>query len=438
MNPLELLNLWSALSTDEIAARLADGQDVAAAGQLFGTEEAAALANAAPVRVVSADAAPRPAVVLIPGIMGSLLASLRGITTLLWLNPTLFLKGQASYLELDEAGQRDRHPAISAAATALDRLCYLKAALTLRREAELFEFPYDWRRSILYNADVLAQALERWAPAAGQRLTLVAHSMGGLVARACLARHPRTAQRRVRRVITLGTPYFGTVEAVENIALGNGLLNLAAQLNPLNDVERILLSLPSLYELLPAPPDLFPAAAAYPVNWDLYSETEWRRPGLRGKHLAAGERFHRLLAAADPQVETVQFAGCNVETIVALERSFTDDEQPVFAAVRQEEGPESGDGPVPLWSAVHPHVPTHFVEEQHRYLPGNAAVQADVLELIHDGAASLPTELPHKRRGLAPRDLSPADAGAAADDLRSRLARGAVTESDLAQLYFLR
>ncbi len=43
----------------------------------------------------------------------------------------------------------------------------------------------------------------------GERLDIVAHSMGGLVLRALLARHPDLG-RRLRRIVTLGTPHFGT------------------------------------------------------------------------------------------------------------------------------------------------------------------------------------------------------------------------------------
>ncbi|WEF35399.1 esterase/lipase family protein [Pseudoduganella chitinolytica] len=50
------------------------------------------------------------------------------------------------------------------------------------------------------------------------RVVIVAHSMGGLVTRAWLRRHGAAAEARVARVITLGTPHFGTALA----ALGIG------------------------------------------------------------------------------------------------------------------------------------------------------------------------------------------------------------------------
>lgn len=57
-------------------------------------------------------------------------------------------------------------------------------------------------------ADQLAALIERVAGAdgAGRPVDVVAHSMGGLVAARCMADHPG----RVRRLVTIGTPFHGT------------------------------------------------------------------------------------------------------------------------------------------------------------------------------------------------------------------------------------
>ena len=72
------------------------------------------------------------------------------------------------------------------------------------------------------NADIedfvpqVEQAVARLCARAGSdRVMLVAHSMGGLVARAWLRRH---GAQRVARIITLGTPHHGT--ALANLAAG--------------------------------------------------------------------------------------------------------------------------------------------------------------------------------------------------------------------------
>jgi hypothetical protein len=103
--------------------------------------------------------------------------------------------------------------------------------------ADLLLFPYDWRLSNAFNATRLARAIhEKWwrrlKPAdvgpttipADQRVTIVAHSMGGLLARFYIeaedanvgyivnkaeARAELAGHRYVRQLITVGTPHLG-------------------------------------------------------------------------------------------------------------------------------------------------------------------------------------------------------------------------------------
>jgi pimeloyl-ACP methyl ester carboxylesterase len=68
-------------------------------------------------------------------------------------------------------------------------------------------------------ADQVEAGVRRLLAATGApRAVIVAHSMGGLVARAWLRRHGAAAEARVARVVTVGTPHFGTALA----ALGIG------------------------------------------------------------------------------------------------------------------------------------------------------------------------------------------------------------------------
>lgn len=438
-NTNDLLTTWSTLALDEIAARLESGQDAAAAEQLFGAETAAELVATAPVPATRGPLGERERVVLLPGIMGSLLASIRGITTSLWINPTIFLEGHANYLELDETGATDANPAIEAVPVGIERLVYLKIALALRREAELYEFPYDWRRPIEYNAEALHRSLARWGQRdPGRQFTLVGHSMGGIVARAYLARHPDAARDRVKRVISLGTPYFGAANAIQNVVLGNDMLVLSEKLNAGNRANQLLMSLPSFYQLLPPPPDLFPAGRGYPANWDLYDPDAWRWQGLRPGFIRQAREFHRLLAGAGHPVETIQIAGCNLSTTVEIRREFDAHDRAKFDTVSREEGPDAGDGTVPLWSATLPGAQMYYVQEKHRDLPGNSQVIDAMLALLRGDAPQLAVAIPPRRPGIFSRDvLTPPDLDTEAAVLRERLRSGTATEEDLAKLFFL-
>ena len=361
MNTTELLRQWATLSLDEIEAQLATPAGARAARKLYGAKAVRAM-QAAPTR---GAIGPREPVVVLPGIMGSSLSSIRGITSLLWVNPTIFLTGKANLLDLDATGADDADPSVEVLPVGLEKVCYLKLSLILRKEASLYEFPYDWRRRIEYNADVLHGCLERWAGGdPSRKFTLVGHSMGGLVARAYLARYPRAAERRIKRVITLGTPYFGAAGAVENMLNGNDLMALARALNGGNVPQRLILSLPSVYQLLPAPPDLFPAGRTYPANWDLYRASEWRWPAIRQDYLDLAREFHASLHRNLPDVATVQIAGCNLPTITDVMRAFNAQEQPRYDIVNQDVGADGGDATVPLWSAVLPGATMYYINEK--------------------------------------------------------------------------
>ena len=434
-NVSTLLSQWSTLSLAEISARLQSGQDIAAAQQLFGAE---AVAEMIAPPTASRAVGPREAVVLLPGIMGSTLSSIRGVTSLVWLNPAIYLAGHASYLELGADGVSDASPMVEIVPVGIEKLVYLKIALVLRRECELYEFPYDWRRPIEYNADVLHTCLEKWAAGSDKRFTLIGHSMGGIVSRAYLVQHAAAAEQRLKRVISLGTPYYGAANAIENIVLGNEMLALAQKLNSRNQTKGLILNMPSFYELLPAPPDLFPAGRAYAANWNLYDAAEWRWDGLRQDYLALAQRFHARLTGADPQVETVQIAGCNLDTTVGVERTFDSNEKPRFEAIHLEEGPDAGDGTVPLWSATLPKARMFYIQERHRNLPGNGDVIKAVLALTHDDEPDLPSAIPPRQAGWFGRGVeTPASLEDQAFGLRQRLADGTVTADDLAQFYFL-
>jgi pimeloyl-ACP methyl ester carboxylesterase len=92
----------------------------------------------------------------------------------------------------------------------------------------LREFPYDWRLSVEHNAAELGRVVDRhlsqWrahpAGSADAKVVLVAHSMGGLVAR--YFSHVLGGASDVRTTITLGTPYYGSVKSAYILSSGQG------------------------------------------------------------------------------------------------------------------------------------------------------------------------------------------------------------------------
>jgi hypothetical protein len=123
-------------------------------------------------------------------------------------------------------------------------------------DANVVAFPYDFRKSLVAAAEVLAgDVADRlsvlgWAGEPG-RVVVVAHSLGGLVARYWLG--PLEGWRVCRALITLGTPHRGAPKALSWMAAGVRLGGRVWQ-----GPTELIREWPSVAELLPR----------YPVVWD--------------------------------------------------------------------------------------------------------------------------------------------------------------------------
>jgi len=395
-------------------------------------EEVRALLNRPP------STAPRVPTVLLPGVMGSLLASIRGISTIIWFDPTVLLNGHLNLLDLNDDGTGDRSPDVEIVPVGIEKLFYLRLILTLARETRLYEFPYDWRRQLEWNAQLLHEAIQHWSVATPQRrFTLVGHSMGGMVARTYLALYPKEAEQHIDRVILLGSPLYGVPIAALAFTGETVECQIVARLHPDNDVLRFTSNLPVTYQLLPPPPELFTPKRHYPFNWDIYDAKAWGLPNVRQDYLDKAKKWHELLATSDPQVEIVEIAGCHKATLTDIR--CPSDGRPGdsgYALVTQEHGEDSGDDTVPLWSVRKEGIITYYIEERHRNLPSNQEVLDAVLELVHAGKPNLATEVPMPS-GLLER-LRAVPIMVQAMELRRRIEEGEFNREDLQKLFFAR
>jgi hypothetical protein len=136
---------------------------------------------------------------------------------------------------------------------------YGKVCDTLLRQFELveganfFRFAYDWRRDNRAHAKRLARESHQWlrawresSGAADAKLILVAHSMGGLLARYFL--ECCEGWRDTRMLITFGTPYSGSLNAVDSLV--NGWRKSFGPVK-LPNFTKTLRTFPAMYQLLP-------------------------------------------------------------------------------------------------------------------------------------------------------------------------------------------
>ncbi|MEX1993501.1 MAG: hypothetical protein WD929_02475 [Steroidobacteraceae bacterium] len=128
-------------------------------------------------------------------------------------------------------------------------------------ERRLYVFAYDWRQDNVEQARGLEALIDAIRADYGNpelRVDIVAHSMGGLIARYYLRYGTRDVldgmpslvtlygTRRVRKLILLGTPNFGAVSVVHGYLAGEriGLRRIRPE---------ILATMPSGYQLFPHP-----------------------------------------------------------------------------------------------------------------------------------------------------------------------------------------
>lgn len=200
-----------------------------------------------------------------------------------------------------------------------------------------FQFDYDWRRSIPENAaalgafldarakEVKADRARRFGPEAGREAVhfdLVAHSLGGLVARwylmygadpgrevnadttpeeilAALPKVSWAGAPKVDRAILVAPPNLGAASALSDMVFGMDLGAFAATYPP-----HVLGTLPVTYQLLPSAPGAFVDAATGRTNAtedgpDLYDPELWRHLGW-GLAGATDEQLAQIMPHVDP------------------------------------------------------------------------------------------------------------------------------------------
>jgi pimeloyl-ACP methyl ester carboxylesterase len=214
----------------------------------------------------------RDAVIVIPGIMGSELVDAETGDVLWGLSPRSYLRlwtgrGGLERLQVTDQERQGktgrirakgllRFPVAAPIFGGFEPYTRLVAAIrrTLIHPDALCEFAYDWRLPVAFNAarlgDVVEAHLRSWRVhrlgGKDANVVLVAHSMGGLVAR-CFTGTMGGASA-VRQTVTLGTPFFGAVKAAYLLNAGRG----APVPLPRARLREVALTLPGLHDLLPS------------------------------------------------------------------------------------------------------------------------------------------------------------------------------------------
>lgn len=209
-------------------------------------------------------------------------------------------------------------------------------------------FAYDWRQDLEVLADQFAQRLAKIAQTGVASITIVAHSMGGLVARLALESGKHEAEAwfpKVKSFITLGTPHLGAPLALARI------LGMDSTLGISGPDFRVIASdrrYPSGYQLLPPPKEGIcwdiASPALQPMN--IYEPAVAARLGLDPVLLARAKFVHDTLATGKAPAHTryFYFAGTGHKTTTRINLGTT--------GIQITRSDDAGDGTVPLWSAL--------------------------------------------------------------------------------------
>ena len=248
------------------------------------------------------------------------------------------------------------------------------------KEANFFEFPYDWRRDNRSSAHRLKELIEEKLPAwrkyinkPDAKVILLAHSMGGLVSRYWL--EALEGWPDCKALVTFGTPHRGSLDAVGT--LSNGFKKAFL------DLTDAMRTFPSVHQLMPR----YPAVKVrdewqYPKDVDL--------PGIDRAMAEDAFAFHKEIEDA---VQThrdsytlIPVVGVRQKTnqsaVLADGKVMIHREAPDYF----EEYQEGGDGTVPRASAVPIEMSDEyretFIAERHSSLQASRIILGDLRERI--------------------------------------------------------
>ena len=257
------------------------------------------------------------------------------------------------------------------------------------KAANFYHFPYDWRRDNRINAKILKRLLDirlkawRKSQNSDAKVILLAHSMGGLVARYYL--EVLGGWKDCRALFTFGTPYRGSVNAVNFIA--NGFKKASI------DLTEVMRSLPSVYQLLPTYTMLKYEGKDYRL-----AETPVALPNFEGEMLKDAAKFHHEIesAVATNKTEsgysyiTVPVLGIRQTTLqsAVLDNGQVTTFNNLPDILQGRHDLEGGDGTVPEISAYPPEFdPNNIfiarsIAEKHGALQSQKQILEDIKEIL--------------------------------------------------------
>ncbi|TXD83284.1 CHAT domain-containing protein [Subsaximicrobium wynnwilliamsii] len=188
----------------------------------------------------------RDVVIIVPGIMGSTLATNNEDR---WVSFSNLNKGTiASDLNIS---------ATNVEASGIIKKYYAKMGAHFEANHDVITLEFDWRKSVKSAAVALKELLDSLSQLS-IGVNIVAHSMGGLVVRQCMMSHKPTwelfSKNKNNKFIMLGTPWLGSYLIMEVLTGHSKRVKQLAAIdfkNSKKDLLKIFWKYPGVFELMP-------------------------------------------------------------------------------------------------------------------------------------------------------------------------------------------
>lgn len=345
--------------------------------------------------IVPRSVEPMPVVFVLPGIMGS---ELTVGDDHVWVDIPDLIFGGFTQLKIGTKDVRPTNVMARYYGALIDRLA---------NTHKVVPFPYDWRLPVEDEAQRLAglvrSELEQ-AKRHNQPVRILAHSMGGLVARTMIALNnalwKEICSHADARLVMLGTPNGGSHSITELLVGQSSTLRKLAFLD-IKHSQREMLDVvarfPGVLAMLPkdSREDYFA-----PRTWNTYHKqagSGWVPPGDADLKKACAFRDLLDNSPVDPG-RTVYVAGCADVTLTGMyldENAREPDDKIRFLATTR------GDGRVSWDSGIPKDVPTWYMDAEHGDLPAHEEAFDAIEELLTKGTTTLLPKAPPVSRAVA-------------------------------------
>ncbi len=267
-------------------------------------------------------------VIVLPGIMGSELTATdrSGVADNIWLSILRIMAGRIERLRLADDGLTGFDPLYHVQASGILKRYYGELLLTLAAQWNVRAYWFDWRKDLDLAADELAVKANAWF-GPDTPFHIVAHSMGGLVARTFIKRHTarwksmwdgRSNHKGTEggRLVMLGTPNHGSYLIPQVITGLSSTIRKIERVDVWHDLASILQVVNSFvgsFQMLPSPLEDKEAEPLY--RTETYGDLK-----IPQRVLDIAWRHHELLREVIDPDRLAYVAGANQATISGIKK----------------------------------------------------------------------------------------------------------------------